>query len=279
MHESAHTLAGLGDEYSDPFDYPDIEEPNTTRQTDRNLIKWKAWLDSTTPIPTPQTTAYTDVVGLFEGAHYHDTGWYRPQYDCTMRSYSAPFCAVCREALTLSFYQRVRPVDSYTPANSNVTLTTTQPQTFSLSLLRPETHSLSVQWSTNGVIISGATNSSLAVLPRELGIGTSTVQARVTDDTPFVRSDPTNLRTQTITWTVQASFSELELGALRWLDNNRSAFRVAGSAPQNVVIEGSTDLLHWTALSTNQLVNGQFDYTNTVASEVHWQFFRARTPP
>ena len=38
--------------------YPATEEPNTTRETNRNAIKWKAWISPGTPLPTPETGDY-----------------------------------------------------------------------------------------------------------------------------------------------------------------------------------------------------------------------------
>src|SRR5260221_9894976 len=49
--------------------------------------KWKAWIPTNTPIPTPATAPYSDTVGLFQGAHYHPTNWYRPHEDCAMNHY------------------------------------------------------------------------------------------------------------------------------------------------------------------------------------------------
>ncbi|MBI5385178.1 MAG: hypothetical protein HZA90_10880 [Verrucomicrobia bacterium] len=280
VHESAHTLAGLGDEYTNAFTYPDLEEPNTTRQTNRNLIKWRAWIDTNTPLPTPPLPENYDTVGLFEGAHYHPKGWYRPQMDCTMNSYAAPFCRVCREALTLSIYQRIRPVESFLPTNTALTLTTTQAQTYSLTLLQPVNHSLSVQWLTNGVAVPGATETSFTLSPATLPNGTNLVQARVTDDTDFVRTDPTNLLRQTLTWTTKVELPEVRLSSPVWLGNDRFTFRVTGSAPQGFSILASTNLTGgpWLALTTNFLANGQANYTNTTATN-RWRFFRARTLP
>ena len=115
-HETGHVLANLGDEYATAYPgFPDTEEPNTTQATNRTQIKWEAWISPSTPIPTPDF--YGDgVVGLFQGAHYHETGWYRPQLNCAMRSSGVPFCAVCSEALVLAIYQKVRPVDAFSPA-------------------------------------------------------------------------------------------------------------------------------------------------------------------
>src|SRR5437868_13838516 len=74
-HETGHVLANLGDEYTDDaYVFPDTEEPNTTTNT--TGIKWAAWISPGTPLPTPPTGPYLTTVGLFEGAHYHSTGWY-----------------------------------------------------------------------------------------------------------------------------------------------------------------------------------------------------------
>ena len=148
-HETGHVLANLGDEYTNASPgFPDTEEPNTTQQTNRLLIKWKAWISTNTPIPTPPTSDFSSIVGLFQGAHYHPTQWYRPELDCLMRDLYVPFCAVCSEALVLAIYQRVRPVDAFSPASTNLSVSTTQALTFSLTLLQPATHNLSVQWYT-----------------------------------------------------------------------------------------------------------------------------------
>lgn len=283
-HETAHALAGLGDEYTTAFPgFPDIEEPNTTRETNRNLIKWKAWFTPTNvPIPTPATSAYQDAIGLFQGAHYHTTNWYRPQYDCKMRSEGSdvPFCKICREALVLAIYQQVRPVDARLPLTNTLTLTSTQAQSFSLTLPQPVTHSLSFQWFTNNVPVPNATNSSLTLLPRTLGNGSNSVRAVVRDPTDFVRTDPTNLLAQTNVWTVNVNILELLLSDTRWLSSNRFAFRLTGNAPQGFAVMGSTNYSNWLTLTTNSLKNGQFVYTNSTGStNYRWRAFRARTPP
>jgi IgA Peptidase M64/Divergent InlB B-repeat domain len=199
VHEAGHALAELGDEYDTPFSFPDIEEPNTTRQTNNDLIKWKSWIAPTTPIPTP--ALYATNVGLFEGAHYHTNGWFRPRYDCIMRSFGGPpFCEVCSEALVKAIYQKVRPVDGFTPADTNITVTGTQPISFELALLHPATHSLAVQWFADGSPVNGETNLQFTVTPQALGDGHHQVRAVVVDNTPLVRNDPTKLLSQIVTW-------------------------------------------------------------------------------
>jgi hypothetical protein len=278
-HETGHVLANLGDEYTTPYPgYPDTEEPNTTQQTNRALIKWRAWIPPSTPVPTPDS--YGDgVVGLFQGAHYHSTGWYRPQFTCTMGFSGLAFCAVCSEALVLAIYESARPVDAFSPATTNLSVTTTQTLVFSLTLLQPSTHNLSVQWSTNGVACAGATNSSFTLLPQFLPNGSNWVRALVKDNTPLVRTDPTNLLSQSITWGLNVSLPQLRLDSPLWLGSGKFAFRVSGTAPQGFVIQSATSLSGWLPLTTNSLVGGQFWYTNSGVASVPRKFYRAVTPP
>lgn len=285
VHESGHVLANLGDEYTGEYPgFPDTEEPNTTMQTNLNLLKWKAWIDTNnTPIPTPPTAQYVNVVGLFEGAHYHPTGWFRPQINCAMGNFSSPFCAVCSEALVLAIYERVRPVDSFFPALTNLSVASTQSLTFAVSVLQPATHNLSVQWFTNTVAVVGETNVNFNLVAGSLGNGIRMVCARISDETPLVRNDPDGRLTQIVTWTVTVDAPQsnlnLTLDSPMRLPDGTFYFQVTGIAPQGFVIESSSDLLTWTAQATNSLVAGEFTYTNAVVSGCSNQFFRARTPP
>jgi len=279
VHESGHVLANLGDEYSTPYPFPDIEEPNTTRETNRVAIKWNAWISTNTPVPTPATGPYVNIVGLFEGAHYHSTGWYRPKYNCKMGNYSSPFCEVCSEALVLSLYRQVRPIDLFTPPTTNLSVTTTQALNFALTVLQPTGHALGIQWMTNGIALPGATNSVLTLLPAALANGTNTITARVIDSTPLVRTDTSNLLSQTLTWNVTVNLPQLQLSAPRWLGAGKFAFRITGVAPQGFAIQASTNFINWAPIATNNLVNGQFEYTNQIEAGFTVRMFRAVTPP
>jgi hypothetical protein len=278
-HETGHVLANLGDEYTAAYPgFPDTEEPNTTQQTNRALVKWNAWILPNTPVPTADS-AGDGIVGLFQGAHYHTTGWYRPQLTCTMGFSGVDFCAVCSEALVLSIYQKLRPVDAFAPAAGTLAVSNTQPIQFSLTPLRPGTHDLSVQWFTNGVPCPGAASTNLTLLPQLLPNGSNWVRALVRDNTSLVRNDPTNLLSQTVTWGLNVSIPRLRLDSPLWLTGGKFAFRVSGYAPQGFSIWGGTNLSNWAALSTNNLVAGQYWYTNTGAAGYRRQFFRALTPP
>jgi hypothetical protein len=206
IHELGHSFAQLGDEYSDAYSYPDIEEPNTTRDTVRATIKWRQWILSSTPIPTTTSyPGYASVVGLFEGAHYHTTGWYRPKYSCEMRSLFNAFCEVCRQELVLSMYERVSSVSSSSPANPSVSLVGTNSATFSVTLLAPATHGFSIQWSHDSVPIAGATSPSLTRDGYDFGNGTHVLRADIRDTTAYVRTDPMSVLKDSVLWTVNVT--------------------------------------------------------------------------
>ena len=201
VHESGHTLAGLGDEYSDPFPgYPNMKEPNTTRETHRNLIKWKAWISESTPVPTPGSFDYANDVGLFQGAHYQSNGWYRPKLDCGMRTLGFPFCEVCTEALVKAICKRVHLIESFSPASLNFSIGTNQPVVFQISSLQPAAHNLTIQWLTNGVPVEGATHATFELPVVALPKGTYLIRAAVNDPTPLVRNDPENSLNNSIAW-------------------------------------------------------------------------------
>jgi len=106
VHELGHSVVGLGDEYytsevSVRDFYPEGVEPveqNLTTLVDFDK-KWKHLLAENTPVPTPNTDEYSNVVGVFEGGGYVAKGVFRPWRNCTMKekAYNG-FCPVCKEA-------------------------------------------------------------------------------------------------------------------------------------------------------------------------------------
>ena len=285
IHECGHVLAGLGDEYeADPggFDFSGLPaEPNTTTNTAFNLIPWKLWIDTnSTPIPTPNDPTNSTFVGLWEGAHYSTTNWYRPKLNCRMRSVSTTgvyFCEVCREALVKTFSSKTRLIDAAAPTNAALTLTSLAPATFNVTPLQPATHTLSVQWQTNGVNIAGATNTSFNFIPATNGV--VTLRAIVRDATDWVRNDPSNQLTATNTWTVTVANQELWLESAQALAGDKFRFTIRGSGLTNFSIKASTNLTAWTSIATNALVAGQSSYTNTGLGNIPWRFYRAVSPP
>ncbi len=205
VHELGHSFGFLGDEYSSAYSYPDIEEPNTTRETRRDSIKWRPWILDSTPIPTPDSAAYSSVIGLFEGAHYHATGWYRPKRNCTMRALGVPFCEVCREQLVRSVYRLVQPVDGWTPAGLTQALSDTESIQLSFTPQQPATHSLVFQWNIDGIPVPGERQQTYTVSGSAIGVGSHRVRADIMDSTTFVRKDVDGLLRDSVVWTVNVS--------------------------------------------------------------------------
>lgn len=116
VHEFGHGFASLADEYYtsevayNEFYPVDIEplEANVTTLVEFDK-KWKSLIKEGTPVPTPATAEYENIVGAFEGGGYAAKGIFRPRMDCTMKSISVDnFCPVCSKALSdmIDFYAR-----------------------------------------------------------------------------------------------------------------------------------------------------------------------------
>jgi hypothetical protein len=201
-HEIGHTFAFLGDEYSDPYPgYPSIEEPNTTTNATRG-VKWNAWILPSTLVPTPDVSSNYLVDGLFQGAHYESTGWYRPKHDCKMRTLGVPYCEICAQELVLSMYRVIRPILNFSPATAHPTVGNQGSASFKLSVLKPSTNSLTVQWFTNGVPASLGSSTNFTIDTTQLGIGTNEIKAVVHDPTGYVRTDRTGALWETNIWNV-----------------------------------------------------------------------------
>ena len=105
IHELAHNLAGLGDEYVGSVTYEtgapvkaEPWEPNITALHDVSALKWRDLVEPGTPLPTPMSHA--GKVGAFEGAGYEATGLYRPEAACIMGTRKVmTFCRVCQRAI------------------------------------------------------------------------------------------------------------------------------------------------------------------------------------
>jgi hypothetical protein len=279
VHEMGHSFSALGDEYESPYPgYPDIEEPNTTRETNRSLIKWRAWIDGTTPVPTPATAPYNSVIGLFQGAHFNSTGWFRPKLDCKMRTLGVPFCEVCTETLVKSIYGTIRPIESFTPSTApTINLTNINSVAFTLTLPMPAPPTLHVQWFTNNVAVSGATSVVFNVDGFSFPPGTNQLRVEVADATTRVRNDATILLKDSRTWTIQSTIIQPVLQISAAVNRVSIAWQTVASGYQ---LESSTLLgssLAWTSVTnTPTVVSNQNNVTLDATSPT--RFFQMRRP-
>ncbi len=104
IHELGHAMFDLADEYDYGNEGPyENEEPSRVNITiAQREIKWGDLILGGTGLPTSTCANDNpdgqgdDIVGIFEGANYHDCGIFRPQFTCKMKVNREPFCSVCR---------------------------------------------------------------------------------------------------------------------------------------------------------------------------------------
>lgn len=205
LHELGHVIGLLADEYGGPpppFCDASVEPPeaNATQETQRRRIKWAAWIDPATPIPTVGPTVVAQP-GLYEGARYCDVGLFRPTHDSKMRTLDRPFEQVNSEQLVKRVYNWVSPIDGFEPVDSTITLEGGRSQTFRARTPRPLTHALDVVWRVDGT--RRGTGPTFTLSSSGLAAGLHTVEVRITDPTPFVRSDPAQVLSDTARWAVR----------------------------------------------------------------------------
>jgi hypothetical protein len=217
QHEFGHSFTGLADEYSTPYPgYPSCSdvsgnrvcEPNVTDQTSRASIKWNSWIDASTTIPTPPALSS---VGLFLGARYQSTGFYRPKNECLMNTLGRPFCEVCAQEYVRHLYSGwngvprngVDLIESVSPAGAQVQATAGETLTLTASILNPDGGNARIRWLVDGVEIAGATSSAFAFAPTA---GTHAVELRVSDPTTLVNAAMVgSALTKKRTWSVIAT--------------------------------------------------------------------------
>lgn len=186
VHEIGHQFATLADEYDTGV--PDYERFNLTRETRREHVKWRHWIEDDTPLPTPFEEAYFDRIGLWEGGGSLE-GTYRPQAICKMQHPSNPFCAVCREHIVKELNQgyMMRSMRVVSPVDEVLFASETEQVHFSLRTPQPE-HGLRMRWRVNGIEVSQDPEN-LILDTSTLGNGRHTVELVISDETPMVR-DP-----------------------------------------------------------------------------------------
>jgi hypothetical protein len=206
LHEAGHTLGLLADEYTTQpppcSNGSEPPEPNATRATTRESIKWNVWISASTPVPT--TTSASAVPGLYQGARYCDTGLFRPTFDSKMRSLGRPFEQINEEQLILRFYNFVSPIESVAPSDAEIALSAGDSAQFAVETPRAG-HALVVRWKLDGAEI--ATGSSLTLSASQVPGGRHQLQVEVSDPTASVRRDPNGLLVDRHEWGLVVSAS------------------------------------------------------------------------
>lgn len=204
LHELGHSFGLLADEYGGPpppncINNVEPSAANATKATDRALIKWNHWIDASTPLPTQTMTQ--GLPGIYQGAAYCDGGLYRPTFESKMRVLGQPFEQVNTEQLIKRIYNHVSPIDASEPSATEITLTTVQSQTFTVTPLVTLTESIKVDWYVDGVFQSTGAEFTAA----NLTSGNHVVDAVVKDNTSMVRKDTENLLIDNRTWNLNVN--------------------------------------------------------------------------
>lgn len=219
QHEFGHSFVQLADEYeylavtaagvrqralnliscSDEYPFFGTCPANITEVTDRAKLKWSPWVSPTTPIPTVPEYAFqfADVVGLFEGALYQSTTYYRSGQACLMRTLGAPFCPVPSQAFVLRLYaagwgvpqEGIRLIEpgQMTPLTPTLALTYPHTITFHIEPLQPIGEPpVQIRWMVNGLPVPGAISTTYTFTPSQPFTQVMQVVAQVRDVTPLV---------------------------------------------------------------------------------------------
>ena len=202
VHELAHSLGGLADEYTS---YPTCGwyagEINTSKNSTNGA--WPEWIAE---IGSPRL-----------GAEYFERCIYRPKDNCDMRSLNQPFCNVCIQRYSLVFFDHWRvkptaPIESRTPV-SPVAAETDKPVLFSvqtrLALGGGVTNSIT--WKIQGPGYPDPTIVATGVTTYERSFsqeGSYTLWCEVIADTNFIKPTKNGANVDTVSWNITVTMAK-----------------------------------------------------------------------
>jgi hypothetical protein len=189
-HEFSHTAMMLGDKYIGWGMWGRADESsNTTLVFQREKIKWKAWIDPKTPVPTPYNKKYIDVIGLSEGAVHRPAYIFRTTPVCTMgvSQFATHLCAVCIQSAAQRTYIWVNPIENPQPSRTELKLKRPGRAHFSISRVKSDPDTQKVEWRLNGKLIATDVDS----VDVNLGaIARYELVCSLVDKTKLIREDP-----------------------------------------------------------------------------------------
>ena len=194
IHEFNHTAPGIPDEYTSSGMWGRGGEGSTTTSDyRRDHVKWRAWIEPGTPVPTPYAKAWLDKVGVVEGGVHRMAHLFRPTVrGCIMGSGSFAgdpkgMCAICQQRAVQRLYRWVDAIDETTPARKHIVLPGPATLRFAARRVAPDPDTHKTEWRLNGRVVAIGKDSV------ELSFGAVDEYELVfslTDKTPFVRHDP-----------------------------------------------------------------------------------------
>lgn len=267
VHEMGHTLAKVTDEYVDTWDepftgqepaYPNASIYNKYAMLSRRT-KWFRWFGEWD-------------VDTFEGAYYQQKGVYRPTENSIMNTLTgANYGPVNTEAMIVRIYRDfVRPIDDYSPKETNFLVNNSSAQIFSVKPMRPVSHALETLWYFNDQLISQASSVDLNFLKLSgMKWGSNKLVAKVTDRTSLVRDETARERymSQTIQWNVQLVNQDL---------SNRAPAEIEFNMQPKELYAGEPLSVHWrtkNAVRTKaitRIIDGECKWKENYSAGVNW---------
>jgi hypothetical protein len=190
-HELGHTLFLLWDEYTYGGLEADGEYISPNCAPPDEVVPWQHWIGDDNP-----------EVGAFQGCSFSD--WIRPTAgSCMMNVLRDDYCPICREHIVKEIYEQVKGgiVANASPeVGETIRLKAGESTTVSVETIGPGDGV--VTWFLDGeVVAQDALSYELqACSEGEDGKLILTVE----DPTPWVRSDPTNLLTEAVSWKIRS---------------------------------------------------------------------------
>jgi hypothetical protein len=217
VHEMGHRVAGLADEYVDavvadewrPF-YFEGRFPNVTTRTDPQQVPWRHWLEDTAM-----------EVGLYEGAFYVSSGFYRPKQDSIMRTLEAPIGQVNAEAWLRAQYRALPALSQISPDVPQVRGLAGETLEFSVVSAWPRA-AVSLRWFVDGAEIAGSRDATRYRFETDGGV--HQVEVRACDITGRIRAVDAHEAESSHAWRVspeppaQAGKASLPPSAMSWLE-------------------------------------------------------------
>ncbi|MHA7941602.1 M64 family metallopeptidase [Formosa sp. 3Alg 14/1] len=193
LHEISHTCMSLGDEYTTGATGTSAFPTYAAElEYEREKMKWRKWVDPSTPLPTPYEAEYKDKIGAFEGNQYHLVDYYRSTAQgCIMGAgvfdNTEHMCPICNQRVSMRAYDLVDPVNSFTPSTNTISISGKKKMHFSVDHIKPEPNTQVARWYLNGKLIATGTSE----LDVEFGeISNYELVCSITDETPTIKPDP-----------------------------------------------------------------------------------------
>lgn len=193
IHEFSHTAPGLPDEYTANGVWgKGGEGSNTTLDYIPEDVKWRAWIEPGTEIPTPYTPENMGKIGVFEGATHRLHHIYRPTArGCIMGagSFSGDpdgLCPICIQRTVCRLYMWVDPFDEVYPARKVFEVGSPGKVQFSVNQIENLSGSQELSWYLNGAEIASDVSEVEVQLDKNKEY---VIECRLVDKTEFVRPD------------------------------------------------------------------------------------------